>query len=308
VAAEIRTAVAEGVKEGLIRAKAHSFSISKAPPAATRGLLESAGLFSTELQLLPAVPQHYIKRGALKFDWTALGEEKSNALACDTLEDYLRKTGVIFGKPDGFAIYDVHTERQFLSTTLGQYEVNGTTDAVIHPAVVESSDAARQARCIVDFKSTPNLKYSDVKAQAEAEFLAANSLSHHEVMVVFTDLETFGHILRADGDRLALWRDCDVRQTVFLMSTFLREQCSVKGVKDMMHVSVPGTVVEKSKRKETQDRIRALAPSAEELMEQLAVFRGGSLEDWMGVQRLLCGRLESPSFSAPHVFTPSYYS
>jgi hypothetical protein len=308
VTADIRVAVAEGVKEGL-RAKVESFSISKAPIATTRALLDSAGIIATELAPLPKVPAGFLKGPLPPFDWSG-GEDAKSALACDTLKGYLKKAGVIFAAA-GFELSDVHTKRQYLSGMVGRYEVKGTTDAIIHPFTVARASAARQARCIIDFKKESNLPYEEIQAQIEAEFLAVSSVSHHDVMAVFTDLNTFGHIVRANGSKLLLWEACDIKQTIFVVSRFLLESCSKESVEDMLHPSVPGAPAEKSKRKETQDRLRALGPSADALIEQLSVFREGSLEDWMSAQSILlgaaCGRPESPSFRASREFTPSYY-
>lgn len=67
------------------------------------------------------------------------------------------------------------------------------------------------------------IDFDKVLGQAEAELLTANSLSHHDVMVVFTDLNMRGHALRAEGGQLLVWRDMDLRQTLFVMASFLTE-------------------------------------------------------------------------------------
>jgi len=163
----------------------------------------------------------------------------------------------------------------------------------------------QQARVVVDFKICTEIGFDKIVGQAKAELLTANSLSHHDVMVVFTDLSVRGHALRAEGGQLLVWRDMDVRQTLFVMASFLTNMCAPVGVPGLGDDRVPGNVESKQRRMSFLDKAHGLQPSPEALMEQLAAFPGDGLEDFFARRDIL---MSAMGCAEPSGFTPSYFS
>ena len=163
----------------------------------------------------------------------------------------------------------------------------------------------QQARIVVDFKICAEIGFDKVLGQAEGKLLTANSVSHHDVMVVFTDLNTCGHALRAEGGQLLVWRDMDTRQTVFDMSSFLTSMCAPVGVPGVGDGRVPGDLASKQRRMSFSDKVHSLQPSPEALMEQLAAFPGDSVEAYLARRDIMMSALGYADASG---VTPSYTS
>jgi hypothetical protein len=204
----------------------------------------------------------------------------------------------------GFKLVDVH-KRSLLSTQLGRIKLKGGTDAIVIPSTQDENFAVQQARLVVDFKISTEIDFDKVLGQAEAELLTANSLSHHDVMVVFTDLNTRGHALRAEGGQLLVWRDMDFRQTLFVMASFLTGMCAPVGVPSLSDDRVPGDSESKRRRMSFCDKVHGLQPSPEALMEQLAAFPGDGFEDFFARRDIL---MSAMGCAEPSGFTPSYFT
>jgi hypothetical protein len=266
-------------------------------------LLSLAGVFETVRQAAVAVPAGFLPLFA-PFDWSR-GETQSTAGACARLSQYLAAAGVVMTQTSpGFKLVDVH-KRSLLSTQLGNVMLKGGTDAVVIPSTQDEAFAMQQARLVVDFKISTEIDFDKVLGQAEAELLTANGLSHHDVMVVFTDLNTCGHALRAEGGQLLVWRDMDARQTVFVMASFLTGMCAPVGVPGVGDDRVPGDPQSKRRRKSFCDKIRAMQPSPDALLDQLAAFPGGGLDDYLARREIL---MSSVGCAEPLGFSRSYFS
>ena len=241
-------------------------SIAKAILEDMNGLFDHAGCYGATIQCAGAVPQGFLPE-LRPFDWSR-GEGPSTADACALLAQHLAAAGV----PVALS----------LNVQLGRFEFSGGTDAVIIPSTQYELFPMQQARLVVDFKVPAEIGFEDVKGQAMAELLTANSLSpHHDVMVVFTDLSTCGHALRAEGGLVLVWEGMDVRQTVLVMARFLTGMCAPVGVPSIADDRVPGDPESKKRRKVFHDKVRDLKPTCDALMEQLSAFPSDSIEDYL---------------------------
>lgn len=142
------------------------------------------------------------------------------------LQQYLTALGVNFGNAEGFQLVDVHTSSDLLNVTVDGQAFTGGTDAMVIPWRQGVEHARSRARVVVDFK-TAKVTYGDVRGQMTAEFITSNALSDQDVLVLFTDLNTFGHIIRGEGKFLRYWRDCTVHQALKIVRDFLVEECSI---------------------------------------------------------------------------------
>ncbi len=139
-----------------------------------------------------------------------------------------------------------------------------------------------QARVIVDFKAGQQHTFSEVMGQAQAELIVASSLSCHDVLVVFTDLNSVGHALRCDGDTLLLWTDLTPQQVVvWLVADFLRHFCASVAVEGVNDARVPGEPDAKRRRFSLVQKTHALVPRPSGLLEQLEAFNTGHWEDFL---------------------------
>ena len=292
------------VREEVLAGREHEeLSISKATPAKMDTLLNLAGVFETIRQGAMAVPEGFpLFPGP--FDWSR-GEGPSTADACARLTHYLAAAGVAMApSTPGFKLVDVH-KRSLLSTQLGRIKLKGGTDAIVIPSTQDENFAVQQARLVVDFKISTEIDFDKVLGQAEAELLTANSLSHHDVMVVFTDLNTRGHALRAEGGQLLVWRDMDFRQTLFVMASFLTGMCAPVGVPSLSDDRVPGDPESKRRRISFCDKVHSLQPSPEALMEQLAAFPGDGFEDFFARRDILMSAMGTHSPAHPPSLPPT---
>ena len=216
------------------------------------------------------------------FNWGG-GEDANTADACNRLTAYLREAGVVVGV-GGYKVVDVHRKNLF-NIQLGRYLLKGKTDALIVP--FEQSDdmlVMSQGRIVVDFKTDARC-FADLQAQAEAELMAASSIAVHNVLIVFTDLNDAGHILRAEGSTLMCWRDCSVKQTICIMAEYLALECSAELVTGADDDRIPGPGPSKKARQDFVKNAHRLVPMNELLMEQLASC-DSSLEGWIHAREL----------------------
>lgn len=252
-------------------------SISKATTGITGIVLRSAGVTSAIDMPLPELEPTFLSSFS-PFSWLG-GEDANASLACVRLTEYLRAAGAVIGD-GGYKVVDVH-RRNVLSVQLGRYAFKGKTDAIVVPfrqsvQVLVTS----QARIIVDFK-VDAASFDELHAQAEAELLTVSSLAVHNVMVVFTDLNGAGHILRAEGSTLICWRGCSVKQTVAIMVEYLATLCSPELIVGADDVRIPGPAPAKKARIDFVNRAHGLVRPNELLMEQLGSCGDGTIEGWM---------------------------
>ena len=247
-------------------------------------LLESAGMMGSAVQVAPVVPPSFAPP-ILPFSWVG-GEEACSPAATILLSRYLTSVGVpITEAGPGFKLVDVH-RKNILTTQLGRILLKGRPDAVVIPSEQLADMAMQQARVVVDFKKDP-CSFADIMAQAHGELLAASSLSHHDVLVVFTDLNTFGHVLRADEDKLLVWSGLTVVQMLVIMAGFLKDECARVIIGKAEDVRVPGDPARKRRRFSLVERAHALVPKPTELLEQLEVFNTGHWEDYLDGRELV---------------------
>ena len=263
-------------------------SISKLTASKAAVLIESAGIVGSAEQVAPAVPPAF---GPViePFSWAG-GEDARTPAAVTLFGRYLTAAGVPMAETGtGFKVVEVR-RCDTLTTRIGRVLLKGRSDAVVIPAQQVSDDPSQQARVIVDFKVSTST-YAQIVAQAQGELVAASSLSHHDVLVVFTDLNTFGHILRANGDQLLVWKDLSVQQTIFKVATFLKEECAPVITSGADDVRVPGEPDVKRQRFALLQRAHALVPKPTELLEQLEVFNTGHWEDYLEGRDLVFSKM-----------------
>ena len=280
-----------------VRAPLQDIAISEATFSTMNKLLEDVGVYTSLSQVPPAVSSDFL--AVFKpFNWSR-GENASTADACVRLSDYLVSAGVAMSPTTpGFKVADVHT-LSLLTTQLGRIRLKGKTDAIIVPSTQMVEFAAQQARVVVDFKTDAS-SFGSVIGQAQAELLAASSLSHHDVMVVFTDLNARGHILRAEHGKLLVWKDLNIPQTIFVMAHFLTTACASVSVVDLDDERVPGSSVSKNQRKKFVDAAHGMCTTNHSLIDQLEAFRGGGVVDYLEGRELV---LSSLGFrEAPQLF------
>ena len=298
---ELRVIAREEVRSGRIE---EELSISKATPAKMTNILSLAGVFETILQPRVLLPANFPSFRFPSFDWSR-GEANSTVNACERMEQYLISCGVSMSKDGpGFKLVDVH-KRSLLNVQLGNIKLKGGTDAIIIPSTQDEKFAVQQARLVVDFKIPTEIEFEKILGQAQAELLSSNSLSHHDVMVVFTDLNTRGHAFRAEAGQLLVWRDMDVQQTVYVMATFLTTMCSPVGVPNLADDRVPGDPETKKRRMSFCEKIRGLQPSPDALLEQLDAFREDNLNDFIARRDIILSSLDGDNAD---LFTSSYFS
>jgi len=215
-----------------------SVQISKVTTTISNTILQNAGVTSAINMTLP-VPAPSFLGSFSPFNWGG-GEDANTADACNRLTAYLREAGVVVGV-GGYKVVDVHRKNLF-NIQLGRYLLRGKTDALIVP-FKQSSDVLvmSQGRIVVDFKTDARC-FADLQAQAEAELMAASSIAVHNVLIVFTDLNDAGHILRAEGSTLMCWRDCSVKQTICIMAEYLALECSAELVTGADDDRIPARV------------------------------------------------------------------
>lgn len=273
--ADIRTIVREE-----FRAPLQDIAISEATAWTMGKLLEGTGVYATQSQPPPAVEPGFLPEFK-PFDWSG-GETASTADACVRLSEYLASAGVAMTTPvtPGFKVADVHTFNDQLTSQLGRVRLKGTTDAIIIPSTQMVDFAVQQARIVVDFKTDAS-EFGAVIGQAQAELLAATSLSRHDVLVVFTDLNARGHIFRSEANTLLVWKDLDIPQTILVMAQFLTTSCASVGVVDLDDERVPGSPESKRRRKDFVDAVHGMCPTNQTLLDQLEAYQGGGLGDFL---------------------------
>ena len=267
-------------------------SISKATTRRMAALLESAGMVGTLAQAAPAVPPSFAPP-IQDFSWAG-GEDARSPAASLQLARYLTSVGVPIAEAGpGFKVVDVH-RKNILTTQLGRVVLKGRPDAVVIPAEQLPAMAVQQARVIVDFK-VESCTFEEVMAQAQGELLAASSLSHHDVLVVCTDLNTFGHVLRAEEDKLLVWSSLTVEQMLFVVASFLNDECAPVIIGEAGDARVPGDEARKRRRFSFLQRAHSLVPKATDLLEQLEVFNTGDWRDYLEGRELVFSAMAGPS-------------
>lgn len=135
----------------------------------------------------------------------------------------------------------------------------------------------------MDFKPRcPQL--SVVEGQCLAELASASSVSAHDVMVVFMDMNDRAHLWRPEGHTLHLWQDCSIKQAVVIMADFLNTMCAPTWVSGPEDAAVPGPPERKRARAEFVDRMHGLVPTHQALLDQLEAFRGMGDDGWMAAR------------------------
>lgn len=261
-------------------------------------ILSEAGIYQTLKQSKPLLEPTFLPPSVvIPFSWEG-GEDANSLAACERLSNYLSAAGVSMGEDSGYKVVDVHW-RDVLSIQLGRIKLRGRTDAIITPANQAEIHAHHQSRIVIDFKTKcPSL--AEIEGQSLAELAAANGLSHHDVMVVFTDLNATAHIWRLDGDSLLLWEGCSVREGISVMATFLRDMCAPIAVKDLEASAVPGLPDSKRRRMEPVTRLHELVPKNELLMDQICTLAGGDdTEGWLAAREVAYSALEASHGQQP---------
>jgi hypothetical protein len=298
---EIRETVVSAVQEGM-RARVVEVTISGASAAEMNRLLEDAGGVADPVTgSVPEIPDDFLPQ-VTAFSWEG-GEDANTAAACTRLSEYLSSGGAPMapGANPGFKVLDIH-RFNYLTTQICNVKLKCRTDAVILPSASFDGLPLFQARVIVDFKKPDAADFQTVVGQAIAELLASSSLSRHDLLVVFTDLGAHNHILRGLGDKLIVWKNLDIRSMIFIVSQFLSTECARVGVHDMDDPLIPGSEAHKVRRKEFMKSVHDARPPTGALLEQLAAFDGGSIQDFFDAREVLYSWLpdEEPF--------PSYYS
>jgi hypothetical protein len=253
-------------------------SISKASPRLMASLLDDVGVAEAETQPAPVLPPGFLPSFA-PFDWAG-GEDARSSAAAAQLSAYLTEAGVNMAVAGpGFKVADVH-RLSLLTTQLGRLLLKGGTDAIVIPASQDPDYATQQARVVVDFKAV-SCDYRTVMGQAQAELIAASSLSRHDVLVIFTDLSTFGHALRSDGGKLLVWKQLTPQQVIWVAADFLRNYCAPVGVSGVDDERIPGEPAAKRRRFSLVLKAHELVPRNTALLEQLEVFNTGHWEDYL---------------------------
>ena len=257
---------------------AEMLSISKLTAEKASFLVVCVGIVGTETQPAPDVPPTFCPV-IEPFSWAG-GEDARNAAAVEVFKHYLEAANVsIASSGIGFKVVDVR-RRNILNTQIGRIKLKGRSDAIVIPSAQDLDGLSQQARVVVDFKVSM-CSFEAISAQAKGELVAASSLSFHDVMVVFTDLNSFGHILRADGEKLLVWRDLSVRQMLLEVATFLRDECAPVITGGANDARVPGEPDAKRRRFAFVERAHELVPKPTELLEQLEAFNTGHWEDYL---------------------------
>ena len=282
-------------------------SISKASARQMMSVLDGAGVTEAVTQPPIVLPADFLSSFE-PFIWRG-GEDTCSASAASTLATYLADAGVNMtdGPGPGYKVVDVH-RFSLLTTQLGRLKLKGGTDAIIIPSAQDSdfatqqarvipsaqdSDfATQQARVVIDFKSK-KCDFASVSGQAQAELIAVSSLSHHDVLVVFTDLATFGHALRSEGSKLLVWKNLTPQEVIWLVADFLRNYCAPVNVAGMDDVRVPGDAASKQLRSSLSLKAHELLPRPSALLEQLEAFNTGHWEDYLHGRDLVLSAFES---------------
>jgi hypothetical protein len=271
-----------------VRARVEEVTISGASiERMSRLLEEAAGVVEAVQGDIPQVPDTFLPDLVATFSWAG-GEDANTPAACAILSQYLSAAGAPMAPAtaSGFKLLDVH-RYDYLTTHICNVKLKGKTDAVIVPSTQVVVEPIQQARVVIDFKTPDRSGLRAVYGQAKAELLASTSLSHHDVLVVFTDLGAHNHILRGYGDKLMVWEDLHLRSMIYIVSQFLSTECARVGVPDIDDPRVPGPPERKVRRKEFMKAIHDARPSAEPLLDQLAAFNGGTLEDFLERRELV---------------------
>ena len=252
-------------------------------------ILNNAKINQTTQCPLPVVTAAFLPSFRV-FSWAG-GEDANTPAACLRLSEYLTAADVRMNEGPGFKVVDVH-KRSVLTSDLGRVKLRGKTDAIVTTMDQADIHAHRQTRIIVDFKTLcPEL--AEIEGQSLAELLASASLSCHDVMVVFMDLNDRAHIWRASGHSLLLWQDCSTKQAITVMANFLNTMCAATsaGVDDPGSEAVLGPPDAKRARKEASDNIKALVPTNQLLLDQLEAFADQGDEGWMAARDLVYGAM-----------------
>ena len=267
-----------------------NLSISKASASEMTLFLDSAGVSEAETQPAIVLPAGFLPSFA-PFRWLG-GEDACSVAATLKLSSYLSEAGAnIKSAGHGFKVVDVH-RRYLLTTQLGQLRLKGGTDAIIIPAGQDPDFATQQARVVIDFKAV-KCTFSDIMGQAQAELIAVSSLSHHDVLVVFTDLASFGHALRSEGSKLLVWKDLSPQEVIWLVSDFLTNYCAPVCVAGIDDAHVPGDTASKKRRIFLSEKTHSLLPRSSLLMDQLEAFNTGHWEDYLEGRDLVLSAFES---------------
>lgn len=266
-------------------------SISKASARQMMSVLDGAGVTEAVTQPPIVLPADFLSSFE-PFIWRG-GEDTCSASAASTLATYLADAGVNMtdGPGPGYKVVDVH-RFSLLTTQLGRLKLKGGTDAIIIPSAQDSDFATQQARVVIDFKSK-KCDFASVSGQAQAELIAVSSLSHHDVLVVFTDLATFGHALRSEGSKLLVWKSLTPQEVIWLVADFLRNYCAPVNVAGMDDVRVPGDAASKQLRSSLSLKAHELLPRPSALLEQLEAFNTGHWEDYLHGRDLVLSAFES---------------
>jgi hypothetical protein len=131
--------------------------------------------------------------------------------------------------------------------------------------------------------------------EAQAELIAASSLSRHDVLVIFTDLNTFGHALRSEGSNLLVWKQLTPQQVIWLAADFLRNYCAPVGVSGVDDERIPGEPAAKRRRFSLVLKAHELVPRNTALLEQLEAFNTGRWEDYLEGRDLVLNYLRASS-------------
>jgi hypothetical protein len=250
--------------------------IATAPAADLLQLLRAAGVVTTLAQPRPALPPDFLAGVPDTFSWVG-GEDARSAAACERWGACLSAAGVRMGATPGYKVVDVHRSGDVLTTQVGRLRLRGRTGAIVAPFAQFGGHAQLQGRVAVDFRASVPAAATDaaIAGHSLAVLAASNALSAHDVLVVFTDLNTTSHVWRLVGDALLVWEGCSTAQAVAVVAAFLRTESAPVPVAGLDAADVPGEPDAKRRRCEAVDRLHGLVPSAGPPWERLLAVAGG---------------------------------
>lgn len=257
-------------------------NVCEASQSVVQPILSKAGLQGQEPQAHAAVPP---TPGFSPFSWVGEDSARKTA-ACERLQQYLAALGVSIGGEEGFKVADVHTFEDALEVTINETRFTGGADAIIIPGKQGEEYAQFRSRVVVNFEVGSN-SFREVQWQMVARLMTGTALADQDVLVLVTDLNSFGHLMRAEGQVLRYWKDCSVHFALGLVRDFLVDECFTE-VTAFSLESMKGYPATKQARFDFHAAVQRLKPGgAKELIEQLQQFRGGTLEDYIHANALV---------------------
>eukprot|EP01138_Halocafeteria_seosinensis_P005097 gb/GECG01005211.1/.p1 GENE.gb/GECG01005211.1/~~gb/GECG01005211.1/.p1 ORF type:complete len:155 (+),score=17.71 gb/GECG01005211.1/:1-465(+) len=135
---------------------------------------------------------------------------------------------------------------------IGKYTVKGVPDGIILPWSQMDVDPGSQIRAAVDFKvKFDGSNMAQRINQAMGMFIAANALSFHEVIVVFTDMNGANEIYRANQTNVGVIERLEgltYGGMVTILSRFLREESTPELITKWDESTIRGPANEKAGR------------------------------------------------------------